>query len=88
MLALVRVLAETFYPFREIKWIIAACVLAGAVVLWVVVKVLNAKFGSGNAAEEAYQEKKRLKKMFEAGEISEEEYRAARAVISARERDL
>ena len=88
MLSLVRALAEMFYPFREIKWIIAGCVVVGGVVLWIVVKLLNSKFGSGNDAEEAYQEKKRLKKWFEAGEISEAEYRAARAVISARERDL
>ena len=88
MLGSARILAEKFYPFREINWIIALCVLAGVVVMWIVIKVLNARYGSGNDAEEAYQEKKRLKKMFEAGEISEEEYRAARAVISARERSL
>jgi len=85
---LARILAERFYPLREIKWIIGICVLVGAIVIWIVMKALNAKFGSGNDAAEAYEEKKRLKKMFEAGEISEEEYRAARAVISARERDL
>ena len=88
MLGLLWVLAEKFYPFREIKWIIALCVLAGIAAIWIVMKVLNAKFGSGHDAEEAYQEKRRLKKMFEAGEISEQEYRAARAVISARERNL
>jgi uncharacterized membrane protein len=85
---LARILAETFYPFREIKWIIGICVLVGVVVLVVVVKILNHKFGSGNDAAEAYEEKKRLKKMFEAGEMSEAEYRAARAVISSRERNL
>jgi uncharacterized membrane protein len=88
MLGLVWVLAEKFYPFREINLIITVCVLAGAVALWIAVKILNAKFGSGKDAQEAYEEKKRLKNMFEAGEISEQEYRAARAVISARERNL
>ena len=82
------ILAERFYPLREIKWIIGICLLVGAIVIWIVMKALNAKYGRGNDAAEAYAEKKRLKRMFEAGEISEEEYRAARAVISVRERNL
>ena len=83
-----RILAETFYPFREIKYYIALGLVVGVVVIFAVMKILKAKYGSGNDAAEAYEQKKRLKKMFEAGEISEAEYRAARAVISARERDL
>ncbi|HEV8379918.1 MAG TPA: SHOCT domain-containing protein [Tepidisphaeraceae bacterium] len=84
-----RILAEeSFRPFREMKYYIALGLVVGAVVIFAVKKMLNAKYGSGNDAEQAYEEKKRLKKMFEKGEISEEEYRAARAVISARERNL
>jgi uncharacterized membrane protein len=72
---------------RQFRWLIGGGVLLALLIIYVVMKVLNQKYGGDDAAE-AYEEKKRLKRMLEAGEITEQEYRAAKAVISARERDL
>ena len=77
-----------FRPIKEMKWIVALGLLVGALLIWVVMKLLDRKYGSGDDAAEAYEEKRRLKMQFDAGEISEAEYRAAKAAISARERDL